>query len=141
MTGTYILSIRLRKQQEISVGKLGAFPFNQGYYLYIGSAFGPGGLNARIKRHLQCTKKHHWHIDCLASEETIIDVWFSGDRDKHECRWVNLLEGVPALQNPIPGFGSSDCSCPSHLFYGKNKPIYSQYRELFGDMLEVWLVR
>lgn len=52
MIGTYVLVIRLREPQEISVGRLGVFPFHHGYYVYIGSAFGPGGLKARIRRHL-----------------------------------------------------------------------------------------
>jgi len=36
-----------------------------GYYIYIGSAFGPGGVRARMLRHLRADKPKHWHIDYL----------------------------------------------------------------------------
>ena len=36
-----------------------------GYYVYIGSGWGPGGLASRICRHLGCRPRRrlHWHID------------------------------------------------------------------------------
>ena len=49
--GTYALLLRLDKQERITVGKLGTFDFPVGYYLYVGSALGPGGLRARLARH------------------------------------------------------------------------------------------
>lgn len=138
LTGTYVLVIRLQKSKKISVGRLGVLSFQKGYYLYIGSAFGPGGLNARIQRHLRRTKKHHWHVDHLASEETIIDIWFSGLEDKQECGWANRLERITELKRPVTGFGSSDCSCRSHLFFSKRKPLFSPFRNLLGGGLECW---
>ena len=136
--GTYILIVRLGKKREIRVGKLGAFPFRMGYYFYIGSAFGPGGLNARISRHYRQQKKRHWHIDYLTSEDKIIDVWFSDQEKKHECGWANILEGVSELQYPVPGFGATDCSCLSHLFYSRKKPLFEDYRKLLRSGLARW---
>lgn len=135
-SGTYVLLMRVLKRKEIAVGRLGVFPFHSGYYLYVGSAFGPGGLNARIARHLRRDKKHHWHIDCLTSKETIVDIWFSKQGDKHECEWATIFKKTPGLYLPVPGFGSSDCSCPSHLFFSKKKPLFARYRNLLGHGLE-----
>ena len=134
-TGTYILVIYLKKGKEIRIGSLGMFSFHRGYYLYIGSAFGPGGLNARIQRHLKYTKKNHWHIDYLVAEATIIDVWFSSLSRKYECVWAKTFEGFPEFQSPVPGFGSSDCSCHSHLFYSKPKPLLMHHHNLLEGRL------
>jgi Uri superfamily endonuclease len=49
--GTYALLLKLDKQERITIGKLGTFDFPAGYYLYVGSALGPGGLRARLARH------------------------------------------------------------------------------------------
>lgn len=49
--GTYALLLKLDKQERITVGKLGTFDLPAGYYLYVGSALGPGGLRARLTRH------------------------------------------------------------------------------------------
>lgn len=135
LTGTYVLVIYLQKRKKIGIGRLGTFSFHRGYYLYIGSAFGPGGLNSRIRRHLQRTKKHHWHIDYLAAAATIKEVWFSSNSDKYECRWTNILKGISELQLLVPDFGSSDCSCHSHLFYSKKRPLVTYYRDLLGSGL------
>ncbi|HHO76762.1 MAG TPA: DUF123 domain-containing protein [Deltaproteobacteria bacterium] len=43
----------LARSTMIQVGKLGSFIFPAGHYAYIGSAFGSGGLHARIQRHIR----------------------------------------------------------------------------------------
>ena len=138
MNGTYILIVRIAKGEEINVGRLGAFFFRRGYYLYVGSAFGPGGVNARIRRHLRSGKKQHWHIDYLTSKGTAVDVWFACHEEKHECVWAEIFEGVPSLEHPVPGFGASDCSCGSHLFYSRQQPLFSDYRNLLYNGIKKW---
>ena len=49
--GTYALLLRASKEQTIEVGALGAMPVRPGMYVYVGSAFGSGGLQARVGRH------------------------------------------------------------------------------------------
>jgi hypothetical protein len=61
--GTYVLILELTTRKVIQVGALGRIKFTAGWYAYAGSAFGPGGLAARINRHLMSAKKPHWHID------------------------------------------------------------------------------
>ena len=45
--GTYAVIYRCDADLEIVVGKLGHVALTKGYYVYVGSAFGPGGLRAR----------------------------------------------------------------------------------------------
>ncbi len=54
--GTYALLLKLDRWERITVGKLGTFDFPAGYYLYVGSALGPGGLQARLAHHQRGSK-------------------------------------------------------------------------------------
>src|ERR1017187_2023294 len=45
--GTYVLVLRCSSNRTIRVGCLGSIRLRPGYYLYVGSGFGPGGLRAR----------------------------------------------------------------------------------------------
>ena len=51
--------------KRIDIGSLGRFDILPGFYAYVGSAFGAGGLRARIGHHLESTAWPHWHIDYL----------------------------------------------------------------------------
>ena len=51
LPGTYALVVRVSGRSEIAVGKLGVLAAQPGFYVYVGSAMGPGGLAARIGRH------------------------------------------------------------------------------------------
>ena len=123
--GTYCLLLYADSDRDIRVGALGRFNIKKGYYVYIGSAFGPGGLKARIGRHIKKTKKLRWHIDYLRKATHIVDIKFSTDSEKLECKWAaNLAENGGT--NPFKGFGSSDCKCFSHLFYFEKKQLNLQ---------------
>ena len=75
--GTYLLILRLdRDVVGLPVGKLGALDFSAGYYLYIGSAFGSGGLPARLAYHAKRRKtRRHWHIDYLREHGELEEAW------------------------------------------------------------------
>ena len=49
--GTYALIISSSSKEIINVGKLGKLKLQKWYYVYVGSALGPGGLKTRIKYH------------------------------------------------------------------------------------------
>jgi Uri superfamily endonuclease len=120
--GTYLLQLRALNVAQINVGKLGLLEVLPGYYAYLGSAFGPGGLNARIRRHLRRDKKLRWHIDYLR-KFTLDTCAYYEETSRKECLFANELveAGGRILQK---GFGSSDCSCDSHLVYfEKQLPI------------------
>lgn len=116
--GTYVLILELPQSRRIKIGKLGIFHFDKGCYCYVGSAFGPGGLRPRTDRHRKRSKKLRWHIDYLRRYCRLVEIWYASGSMKQECPWVSKLN--PAQEPravPVPGFGSSDCKCASHLFY------------------------
>ena len=45
--GTYALVMASDLETEIRIGSLGSCRVKPGYYAYVGSAFGPGGLAAQ----------------------------------------------------------------------------------------------
>ncbi len=87
-----------------------------GRYLYAGSARGPGGLRARLARHLRRQKPRHWHLDWLtsASPALVSICGFATFATAGECDLVDWLTARTAA--PIAGFGASDCRrCTAHL--------------------------
>lgn len=120
--GTYVLVLRLMEAGQIRVGKLGEFPFPAGHYLYVGSARGSGGLATRVARHRRTEKRLHWHIDYLTRRADIIDVWHLESPRNLECVMAEAIGALPGAGVPVPGFGSSDCRCPAHLFYFSELP-------------------
>ena len=57
LPGTYVLVVNLDRHRQITIGRRSTRQFQPGYYLYVGSAFGPGGLKARVGRHMRSEKK------------------------------------------------------------------------------------
>ena len=131
--GTYVLVLRLEGSEEITIGKLGTFTFPSGYYLYVGSALGPGGLEARLARHRRRGKKLRWHIDYLLERARLVEVWGVASTDRLECLWAQAARQLPGAEIPVPGFGSSDCRCPSHLIYLARKPSYEEFRVCYNS--------
>ena len=115
--GDYLLIFERGAEAVLGVGKLGMVTLPAGRYAYVGSAHGPGGLRARLQRHLRPTKVRHWHIDALTLEHCPDRIFFRADPGREECAWVRALLALPGVTAPIRGFGSSDCreGCPAHL--------------------------
>jgi len=124
--GSYIIVLYLDKSKKIQIGKLGQLKFKKGYYAYVGSAFGPGGLKSRIKHHIEPKKSYHWHIDYL--DPAVKEVWVSGYGERLEHEWAGLLGEIASEK--IIGFGCSDCSCESHLFYFKSFRILQHFQKV-----------
>jgi len=85
-----------------------------GLYAYVGSAFGPGGLRARISRHWRREKRRHWHIDWITMSEHCEHVGalvFPNERIESDLSAILEKHFVP-----IPGFGASDSPEDTHLF-------------------------
>ena len=114
--GSYILLIELATNKDIFVGKLGNVYFPKATYAYVGSAM--NGLGARLARHLRRGKKLHWHIDYLLKEAEVDEIILCQGNDRVECSLAQALTGE--LQS-VPGFGSSDCKCRSHLYFASEK--------------------
>jgi Uri superfamily endonuclease len=129
--GTYILVARVSGMRQVEIGSLGKYAIAPGFYLYVGSAFGSGGLRARLGHHLESTAQPHWHIDYLLRVATPVEVWFTTADRKLEHHWAGLLEGASKFRVPIPRFGSSDYhrSRTSHLFYSKRRPSFRCFEQ------------
>jgi Uri superfamily endonuclease len=119
LPGTYALLMYLADNKRISVGHLGEYDLLPGDYVYLGSAFGSGGLRARLKRHYKIEKKKHWHLDWILPHVSIKGVCYRFGPEKLECEWVQMLIGTKDALYAVPGFGSSDCvkKCEAHLIY------------------------
>lgn len=103
------------------IGRRGELEIRPGYYLYVGSAFGPGGVHSRVARHCRLRKAKHWHIDYLRDYTTPVAVWYSHAGKRLEHDWAGALARMPNTV-AIAGFGCTDCSCMSHLFYSASEP-------------------
>jgi len=119
--GTYCLCIENHKTKKIKIGALGTHEFQEGKYIYVGSAL--NSLIPRLERHLKTSMgEHHvthWHIDYLLREQTVeIDSIYIIESPEHlEC---TIAEKVSQYGEPVPRFGCSDCKCISHLYSVKN---------------------
>jgi Uri superfamily endonuclease len=119
MKGTYTVLLSCKGRTIVRVGKLGRLRLQKGHYLYTGSALGAGAvsLEGRIERHKRRTKTLRWHIDYLTSNRSCKfagAVYLECDQ-RLECR-INRHICRTLQASPIfPRFGSSDCTCPSHL--------------------------
>ena len=126
-SGTYALVIALEATHTLRAGKLDAFNFAPGYYVYVGSAM--SGLSGRLKRHLRSEKQLHWHIDYLLQHATIVQLWYSFCQHKLECTWNTIIMNLPGAAYPIPEFGASDCRCISHLTCFPSIPSFNIFSQ------------
>lgn len=125
--GTYALILEADSEQDIEVGALGDVAVRTGIYVYVGSAFGPGGLRARVERHARGGGALHWHVDYLRRVTTVETVWYTHDPTRRECLWAKILRDWPASEGPVKGFGASDCNCPAHLARFDNVPSLDDF--------------
>lgn len=133
--GTYALIFLGNQSVEITVGKLGMFKVSPGTYIYIGSAFGPGGLQSRISHHRKQFTVKHWHIDYLKPMIQLEQIWYTCDPVPREHTWAQVIGSFYNATIPLNGFGSSDCRCPSHLFYFPRGPVILEFQERLATYL------
>ena len=134
-TGSYLLLLELKRKRVIQIGNLGKLTFPKGYYIYVGSAM--ANLTARINRHKRKDgKKFHWHIDYLREKADDLLVLPIRSSQREECNISAALQKLYTQNHQ--GFGSSDCSCYSHLFFSNNQPLDQRK---FHDLLEHFRMR
>jgi sugar fermentation stimulation protein A len=129
--GSYLILYHLPRKQLIQIGGLGKVAFKQGYYIYVGSAM--KSLSNRVERHRRIRKKLHWHIDYLSGLAKVQAALPVRSEDDLECDLASAISGISEWS--VPGFGCSDCSCPSHLF-GFSKDPMSMRK--FHDILQYY---
>jgi len=123
--GTYALLLSSATNAVIRVGRFGDLHLQPGFYVYVGSALGPGGVRARIAHHNRPAERPHWHIDYLRPKMTLEGAWLRYGRKSLECQWARRFAAMLGASMPMPGFGSSDCDCESHLFLLGKRPARS----------------
>ena len=139
--GTYVLALWLAETQRLSVGRLGRFEFPAGWYLYVGSALGPGGLPARLarhQRHLSAGKRPHWHVDYVREQAAWGGAWARVSAQRAECAWATTLHWLLEATIVARGLGASDCRCPAHLVCVPHLPTDEWFaRELGAERMRV----
>ncbi len=133
-SGVYCLIIGLKKNQTVSIGKLGKINFKKGIYVYTGSAM--NGLEARIERHKKKVKKLFWHIDYfLVNKNAKILQTFSMKTDERkECNLNSIIASLPGAK-PVNHFGCSDCKCESHLTFFTEESMMRMLAGMFSKKL------
>ena len=130
--GTYVLVLSSRSTDLIQIGKLGALQLRSGFYVYVGSALGPGGVRARLAHHLKPSRRPHWHIDYLRAHTRVEEIWYCLDDQRLEHLWAEHIGLVIGTSIPLVGFGSTDCRCESHLFFFERRPSHERFRQVLG---------
>jgi len=120
--GSYVLVLNLKRNRKIDVGKLGKIRFRKGFYIYVGSAM--TNLSKRMERHRRLRKQYHWHIDELRAIAKFHSVLAVRSSDRLECEVAEALSKIAEWS--VPRFGSTDCSCETHLFGMASDPIQSE---------------
>jgi sugar fermentation stimulation protein A len=142
--GIYLITLFLQEDKNVHTGALGQLLYRRGWYVYVGSA--KRGLSSRIHRHLSRRKTCRWHIDYLSLAADSLRGYSSArtraypiytDRDL-ECELARSVQDAGGAG--VDQFGSSDCSCKSHLFRFEKNPIQIpafvdmlfSYRHIYG---------
>ena len=126
--GTYALLLASTATRCLCIGQLGSLALRPGWYVYIGSAFGPGGVGARLAHHRKRAARPHWHVDYLRLHTRLERVWFTQDPARREHQWAQVMQQLPGAEMPRHGFGSSDCTCASHLVYFVRRPSLRRFQ-------------
>ena len=125
--GTYALLLTVKRRQRLTIGRLGALAAAVGCYVYSGSAFGPGGLRARLRHHLGIAQRLHWQIDYPRRIATLFEIWYREDGHGSEHLWAQTCANLAGASLLLPRFGASDCTCTAHLFHFSKPPSLSDF--------------
>ena len=139
-SGVYILVFHLAKATSITFDRKGTrHKFPAGWYLYVGSACGVGGLHRRLARHqrrIADGKKMHWNVDYFREHALLSELWyFETDDCRFEHHWAQTVTDQMGATVPVPKFGASDCKadCSSHFFHLTARPSTAVFRSLLSS--------
>jgi len=136
--GTYQLILRV-PATRLPVGALGAWDVDAGVYVYTGSAL--NGVRQRVLRHLRPGARVRWHIDYLRSVGTVVAIRYVLSGHRLECALHRAALSVPGTEEPIPGFGASDCHCRSHLVRLRGHPSGEEAVAMLAEYTPADLLR
>ncbi|WP_155323688.1 GIY-YIG nuclease family protein [Desulfosarcina ovata] len=126
--GTYALLLHCPAPVTVRAGRLGVIDLPAGYWVYVGSAFGPGGLRARLRHHLSPSPRPHWHLDYVKAAMDAVAIWSTTDPVKREHDWATAFATLRGATCPVAGFGASDCACRTHLIHLSRRPGFNGFR-------------
>jgi Uri superfamily endonuclease len=87
------------------------------------------GYRGRVGRHFKQDKKLRWHIDYLLQVAEPVGAYLIQGGEGMECALGRLLSSLEGSE-PVEGFGSSDCSCRSHLYWIEDGSIQTLTEEI-----------
>lgn len=131
--GTYALLFSCAASERVQIGALGVLQLAPGWLIYVGSAFGAGGLRARLRHHLCSQAAPHWHLDYARPYLSPCQAWITTAVQPLEHAWAAACQALPGAVIPLRRFGASDCACPAHLFFYPHKPSFSQFLALLNQ--------
>ncbi len=106
--------VKLAAPVRVTLAKQPGWRLSAGWYAYAGSAYGPGGIRARVARHFRNDKPVRWHIDQLTQAAS--ELWAAPVPGGNECKLLQAMHSNPGVTLSVRGFGSSDCrKCGTHL--------------------------
>ncbi len=137
--GVYAVCFYLKEEARITsrTGRRLA-SVGPGLVLYVGSAGGPGGLRARLSRHL--AGEHDgcwWHVDCIsrAADEVVFVYYKVGQHGTaSEDALSESLLSLPQLR-PLYGIGNTDSREPHTFICSCVTPVVKALRSLGGVVL------
>jgi Uri superfamily endonuclease len=128
----YVLVLSSRSTDLIQKGRLGALRLQSGFYVYVGSALGPGGVRARLAHHRNPSHWPHWHIDYLRPHTRVEEICYRLDTRRLEHIWAERIGLAEGASVPLVGFGSTDCGCEGHLVFFEQRLSRERFRQLLG---------
>jgi Uri superfamily endonuclease len=134
--GTYALILECAVRAGLRIGLRLKMDTEPGYYIYVGSAFGPGGVRARVSRHFKREKAKRWHIDFLRESVIFREVWYTHSPEHLEHVWARIFQDMAGVL-PVEGFGCTDCKCRAHLFRIPERPDLSVFSRRAAGKIEV----
>ncbi len=135
MKGAYVLVMESRGT-FLRVGKLGRIRIPRGLIAYVGSAKGPGGLEARLRRHFRRGKAKKWHVDYLTESEEIVVLGALALPGGDEGQLAQLLHEI--CRPLTAGFGCSDKrEDGTHLFQVDDLELLRRKVREIGKVIEL----
>ncbi len=136
--GTSVLITLVPHMKHSETGRLGAYEIFPGNFVGVSSAFGAGGLGARIGRRLELTATPHWHIDYLLDVAEPVEVWYTTANRKLERHRAELSEKTPRFCVPVPRLGPPNYhrSRSSFIFYCRRRLPFNWFQRLLMDEFE-----
>lgn len=134
--GTYVLVLKANTGGVIRIGRLDTFWVPAGYVLYVGSAFGGGGVADRTARHRNPDAPLRWNIDYIKRFAHPVELWWAhhDQQTPIECRWAMALAALPGFCCPVPHFGANDCKrCPAHFLRIASRPSCEAFARQLGQ--------